>query len=139
MNFDENIHGASGREKTESVPAQPSLRRSKRAAAKAADEDVPSAQAIRSPVEEVAAKQSDAVHKDGTDTDGSASAGSDTDDDDDAELDAFEEDTREAVDSFEAAVAEPAAFLQPSEEISHLARRAAKVIFCTRAAPQNRV
>ncbi|CAL8464926.1 g4461 [Coccomyxa elongata] len=114
-----------------SVAAHPSLRRSKRAAAKAADEDVPSAEAICSPAEEVAAKQADGLPENGADTDGSA--GSDTDVDD-AELDVFEEGTREAVDTFEAAVAEPAAFLQPSAEISHLARRAAKALYDLAAA-----
>ncbi|BDA50529.1 probable U3 small nucleolar ribonucleoprotein protein MPP10 at C-terminar half [Coccomyxa sp. Obi] len=136
MNINDDVHGASGEENVETLAAQPSLRRSRRAAAKPADEDVPSAEAICSPAEEAAAEQVDVEN--GADTDGSA--GSDTDDDDDdddgddAELDVFEEGTREAVDSFEAAVAEPAAFLQPSAEISHLARRAAKALYDLAAA-----
>lgn len=43
------------------------------------------------------------------------------------ELDAFEEDTRAAVDALQEAVTEPAAFLRPSSEISELARQAARV------------
>ena len=43
------------------------------------------------------------------------------------ELDAFEEDTRTAVDALQEAVTEPAAFLRPSKEISELARQAARV------------
>ena len=43
------------------------------------------------------------------------------------ELDAFEEDTRAAVDALQEAVTEPAAFLRPSREISELARQAARV------------
>ena len=43
------------------------------------------------------------------------------------ELDAFGEDTRAAVDALQGAVAEPAAFLRPSTEISELARQAARV------------
>lgn len=43
------------------------------------------------------------------------------------ELDAFDEDARAAVDAFEAAAADPAAFLRPSAEVSGLARQAAKV------------
>lgn len=125
----DHVHGASGEEKMKSAAAH--SRRSKRAAAKAADEDVSSAEAICSPAEEVATKQADGLPENGADTDGSA--GSDTDVDD-GELDVFEEGTREAVDTFEAAVAEPAAFMQPSAEISRLARRAAQVMFCTYAA-----
>ena len=44
------------------------------------------------------------------------------------EMDAFEEDTRAAVDALQEAVTEPAAFLRPSREISELARQAARVI-----------
>lgn len=135
-----DVRGASEKEKMESIDARPSLRRSKRAAAEAADEDISPAEAICSPTDEVTAKQADAMHENGADTDGSAgSDADDDDDDDDPELDVFEEGTREAVDSFEAAVAEPAAFLQPSTEISHLARRAAKVFVCTCAAPKRHV
>ena len=43
------------------------------------------------------------------------------------ELDAFEDDTRAAVDALQEAVTEPAAFLRPSTEISELARQAARV------------
>lgn len=42
-------------------------------------------------------------------------------------LDAFEEETRSAVDAFQAAAADPATFLRPSTEVSELARKAAKV------------
>ena len=43
------------------------------------------------------------------------------------ELDAFEDDTKAAVDALQEAVTEPAAFLRPSREISELARQAARV------------
>ena len=46
---------------------------------------------------------------------------------DEPELDAFDEGARAAVDALQEAVAEPAAFLRPSAEISVLARQAAKV------------
>lgn len=42
-------------------------------------------------------------------------------------LDAFDEGARAAVDALQEAVAEPAAFLRPSAEISALAKQAAKV------------
>ncbi|CAK0787054.1 hypothetical protein CVIRNUC_010270 [Coccomyxa viridis] len=45
------------------------------------------------------------------------------------ELDAFEEDTRAAVDALQEAVTEPAAFLRPSSEISELARQAARALY----------
>ncbi len=48
--------------------------------------------------------------------------------DDEPELDAFDEGARAAVDALQEAVAEPAAFLRPSSEISALARQAAKVM-----------
>jgi hypothetical protein len=51
------------------------------------------------------------------------------------ELDAFEKGTREAVDAFEAAIAEPAAFLRPNTTISELARKAAKVLSQNQTAP----
>jgi len=47
--------------------------------------------------------------------------------DENPELDAFGEVTRAAVDALQEAVAEPAAFLRPSTNISQLARHAAKV------------
>lgn len=47
--------------------------------------------------------------------------------DEEPELDAFGEVTRAAVDALQEAVAEPAAFLRPSTNISQLARHAAKV------------
>lgn len=107
----------------------PSVRRSTRAAAAAkaaaADEEEASLKAgVARHAEDPAAELDEDVEDDEANTDDQP--GSSTDDEA-AELDVFDDSTRAAVDSFEAAVAEPAAFLQPSAEISELARAAAKV------------
>ena len=107
----------------------PSVRRGTRAAAAAkaaaADEAEDSLKAgVARHAEDTAAELDEDEEDDEADTDDQP--GSSTDDEA-AELDVFDDSTRAAVDSFEAAVAEPAAFLQPSAEISELARAAAKV------------
>ncbi len=112
---------------TQKAAEQPSLRRSKRAAAQASAEQEDDA----SPMGAAAglAEEDDSAQDD-ADQDGNVTENDQSDastDEEAAELDVFDDSTREAVETFETAVSEPAAFLQPSAEISELARTAAKV------------
>ncbi len=113
-----------------SGPQQAAPRRSRRVAARAPEEQSSAAEDAPGHAELLAAEeQPEEVPADA----GLGGQGAEEDDEQSteeegaAQLDAFEGDTREAVDAFEAAVADPATFLRPSAEVSELARRAAKV------------
>lgn len=111
------------------IVAQPGLRRSRRAAGRATD--------VNEEQHQQSVPVEDAVTEDAEDDaegdDGSSEEDEEADDEQGSseeeaeELDVFDDSTREVVDAFEAAIADPAAFLRPSSEISELARKAAKV------------